>query len=112
VSARLFHFEVEASSASILAEMKARGYRPATLQELIALDLVTKIPKYQSHPIVALGSVANCSSGLGVVFLNNNYLGHYLDIAWYNGDWEPNYYFLAIKKKYFKPVKVKENGNN
>jgi hypothetical protein len=102
VSAHLFHFNVESSSEAILSEIKETGYRPATLLELLAFDEIVNIPLQNSHEIVALGSLIKCGNGhFGVPFINNNYLGRSLDIAWYNGDWETNYYFLAIKKKMF-----------
>ncbi|MEI7452237.1 MAG: hypothetical protein WCK37_03480 [Candidatus Falkowbacteria bacterium] len=102
VLARLFHFSVELGSDLILAEIKAAGYRPATLLELLTFDEVVGIPPQSSHEVVALGSLIKCSNNhFGVPFINNNYLGRSLDLAWYNGDWETSYYFLAIKNKMF-----------
>lgn len=84
---RLFHFRRNISTADALAEMDRRGFRPATVRELIVFGAV--YPDIQlEFPVIALGSVWQSPYGGGhnVVCFDRdewcNFNLYWLDLGW------------------------------
>ena len=90
----------------MIAEMDKRGYRPATIEELLALG--ESHPALQREfPIIALGSCWMIPHGAGslVPGLWAIFGDRYLAVGWlesrldYNSlRWDDNYRFLAVRK--------------
>ena len=99
LSAALFYLDRYIESDDVITEMDKQGYRPATIEELLALD--EKYPDLQKEfLIIALGSVWRRPSGdRDVPCLRWNGSERGLDLYWFDGkryvaDWR----FLAIRK--------------
>ncbi len=98
VSTKLFHFNRSISSKDAIAEMDKDGFRPATLEELLALG--EKHPELQRQfPIVALDSVWSDPDGNRFVpCLGVGGGGRELLLHWFGLDWGARYRFLAVRK--------------
>ena len=94
----LLFYDKSMRADAILADMDASGFRPATIEELLAFGI--KYPKLQRvFPIVALGSVYQCRNGeIGVVCLDNNRYKRTLQLTWVACDWDKHYRYLAVRK--------------
>jgi len=94
----LFHFNRNISSDDAIAEMAIAGYRPARIEELLALG--ASQPEFQKEfPIVALGSAWQDPGGhRHVPCLRWNGAKRYLNLGWFEGDWSGRYRFAAVRK--------------
>ncbi len=94
----LFHFNRGMSTEAVLAELDKRGYRPATLPELLALGAVH--PELQRQfPIVALGSVWRDLDGCRrVACLDGGGAGRDLFLVWCERGWDGLCRFAAVRK--------------
>ena len=94
----LFHFGRNISSDDAIAEMERAGYRPARIEELLALG--ASQPELQKqYPIVGLGSVWRDPSGLRrVPYLFWDDSGRRLRLHWLEGDWRESCRFVALRK--------------
>ncbi|MFA6158536.1 MAG: hypothetical protein WC763_02820 [Candidatus Paceibacterota bacterium] len=94
---KVFHFNRYISSEDAIAEMEKKGYRPATLGDL--LDYGAKNPEEQrEYPIVALGSVAVLDDGRRVACLGGHGSARRLSLHGFDGDWGGHCRFLAVRK--------------
>lgn len=93
----LFHFNRVISSNDAIKEMASAGYRPATIEELLALGQVQ--PELQRQfPIVALGSVCRDPRGHRLVpYLCGSAVGRRLGLLCFDADWVERYRFAAVR---------------
>ncbi len=85
------------SSDGALMELADRGYRHATLHELLAFGV--KYPDVQLHfPVVAIGSVCEVHGNRYVAYLYRDDLGRYLFLYWFEYSWVGSVRFLAVRK--------------
>jgi hypothetical protein len=97
IDAELIHFNRDISSDSAVAEMDKMGYRPATIEELLAFGASN--PDIQKQfPIVALGSSCVVHGSRRVVYLHGDGSERALDLSWWDDDWRGDYQFLAVRK--------------
>lgn len=98
VELALFHFNRVISSDDAIREMDQAGYRPAKIEELLALGV--KRPDLQRQfPIIALASPWQGSGGLRCVpCLSEWYGGRALDLRWFEGGWAESCRFPAVRK--------------
>lgn len=98
VNLELIHFNRVINTDDALKEIDARGYRPATIAELLALG--ASQPELQRQfPIVALGSVWRSLDGSrDVAFLYEDASLRYLDLGWVGGGWCGSGRFLVVLK--------------
>lgn len=96
VDAKLFHFGKDMSSDAVERELKAAGYRAATIAELLAFGAT--FPEVQRQfPVVALGSVGSVSGDRRVPCLRRWFVERNLDLRWRDDDWRGDYRFLAVR---------------
>ena len=95
---KLIHLEKSMSTDNVLKELDRRGYRLATLPELLAFG--AKFPeKQREFPIVALGSVWTISGGDRYVScLYEGGSGRGLNLDWCDDGWDGFCRFLAVRK--------------
>lgn len=97
VEITLFHFNCPISSDDAIAEMARAGYRPALIEELLALGAAYKELQKQ-FPIIALGSVWRYPAGARCVpYLHWNGFGRRLDLGWFEGGWHEYWRFAAVR---------------
>ena len=94
----LFHFNKNMSSGQVIAEMEKAGYRPAKIEELLALAEFH--PELQREfPIIALGSVWRSPVGdLNVPYLNRYDSRRGLRLDWFGGGWGDGCRFATARK--------------
>lgn len=94
----LFHFDKVMTSEQAITEMDKTGFRPATIEELLALG--AQQPELQKQfPIVALGSVwRNPLGDRNVPDLRWGGRQRSLDLDWFGGDWREDSRFAAVCK--------------
>lgn len=94
----LIHYARPMSTDNILMDLDRRGYRPATLPELLAFG--AKFPeKQREFPIVALASVCRLSYGNRyVACLDGGASGRYLRLYYLEHAWSSHCRFLAVRK--------------
>ena len=94
----LFHFNRNIGFDEAIREMDKDGYRPATIEELLAFG--AKHPELQRQfPIIALGSVWQRSHGLrNVADLGRSDAERDLYLRWIDGGWYDPCRFLAVRK--------------
>lgn len=98
VDLELVYYNRVMTSEQVLSELKNRGYRPATLSELLAFG-VAYPEKQREFPIVALGSVwLHPGSGRFVPCLFEWCDERCLSLGRYSGGWHGDYRFLAVRK--------------
>ena len=86
-------------SGDVITRMKAEGFRPAKLKELLAFS--EKNPGLQSKfYIIALGSIADLFSGRRVVEIGKDEGGHTANLVSFNEEngWHDKYCFLGVRK--------------
>lgn len=92
----LFHFNRDISSEDALAGMKAEGFCPSTMKELLAYG--EKHPEDQRQfPIVALGSVLVLRAARRVGYLSWNGSERDVNLCYYDDDWHDYCRFLAVR---------------
>lgn len=99
VDLELIHFNKVINSDEVLAELKKRGYRPATLPELLAFG--AKYPDEPGwYPIVALGSVwLGWRYYYEVPYLwSSDRIKRYLFLSRLEDVWPGFYRFLAVRE--------------
>lgn len=94
----LAHYAKSMSTEAVLAAIDAQGYRPATIEELLAFG--AKYPELQREfPIIALGSVWRDLNGRrDVAFLCGGGHERYLGLGRVEGDWGGHCRFLVVRK--------------
>lgn len=94
----LFHFNRVISSENAIAEMEKAGFVPCDILDLLALG--ASQPELQRQfPIIALGSVWRDSGGhRRVPYLFRHDAKRYLDLDYFEHDWDECYRFLARRK--------------
>ena len=94
----LAHYAKDMSTDAVLAAIDAQGYRPATIEDLLAFG--AKYPELQREfPIVALGSVwQNWFGNRYVAYLYRVGDKRNLDLYWFVHDWRALYRFLVVRK--------------
>lgn len=95
-----FHFNRTVSSDVAVSEMGKADFRPGSIWDLLSLSILEK-DFQKSFPIIALqptqiGGVKRVSR------LTCGLTGRYADLRYYDGDWEPEVRFLAVRNP--KPV--------
>jgi len=97
VPVTLFHFDRYIKSDDAIAEMKKEGYRPAKIEELLALGSAQ--PDLQREfPIIALGSAwRNLDGPRDVPALWSNTGGRSLHLHWFEYEWARLARFLAVR---------------
>lgn len=94
----LFYFNRDISSDDVIAEMGRAGYRPAKIEELLALGAVEKELQKQ-FPIIALGSVWRTPPGpCHVPALRWISAGRDLRLSWFGAVWAEDWRFAAVRK--------------
>lgn len=98
VSLELVHLNKSVSTEDVLAHMEANGLRPATLVELLAFG--AKYPELQREfPICALGSSWVLRDGSRYVpYLGRDDSKRFLNLRWFDYDWDGYGRFLAVRK--------------
>ncbi len=97
VVTELVHFNRFIGSDEVIRELDKRGFRPATIEELLAFG--AKYPEMQiQFPIVALGSLWRHLGHRDVPYLWGASRGHDLNLDWFENGWEGHYRFLAVRK--------------
>ena len=94
----LFHFNKTMSSDKVKSEMEKQGFRPAKVEELLALG--EKYPDLQKEfPITALGSVwQNPHGNHSVPSLYWPGVKRALALGWLEGGWSAGWRFAALCK--------------
>lgn len=94
----LFHFSKDMETDGVLAELDKKGYRAATLKELLALG--EKCPDLQREfSIIALGSVwRNPYGGRHCACLDRGGSGRRLNLGWIGNRWSDLCRFAAVRK--------------
>ena len=93
----LFHFDRIIVSEQAVAEMDKVGYRPATIEEFLALG--ASQPELQNDPMVALGSLWHgLSNKCFVTCLCWSGGDRDLDLVSYESNWNEHYRFAAVCK--------------
>lgn len=93
----LFHFNRGISSDNAVVEMEEAGYRPALVEELLALGAAEKELQKQ-FPINALGSLWQPPDGRRFVpSLDWGSGGRGLSLGWFEGDWVGSWRFAAVR---------------
>lgn len=96
----LVTFDVPIKSKKAIKEMKAQGFRPATLKELLSLGV--DHPKLQlGRSIIALGSTTKEPgpySELNVPCLSKEDKERSIDLVSWRGPWRPGVRFAAVRK--------------
>lgn len=94
---KLFYFGREMSSDDVIAEMDKEGFRPCTIEELLAIG--EQHPELQrKFPLVALGSVSEINGDRDVAYLHSDGSGRYPNLVWFDGGWDDFDRFPAVRK--------------
>lgn len=96
----LFYFnEAIDDFQEVIAEMKKAGYRPAQIEELLALG-ASQPDLQKQFPIIALGSVwQNPLCGTrDVPYLDWDDVRRLLSLNWFEDDWDGGARFAAVRK--------------
>jgi len=94
---RLFHFDPGRSSEATLREIRAVGYEPGRIGDLLAFG--EHFPDEQRrYPVIGLGSVVPIDDSLNVPALWFDGDRRTLDLIFYDGDWHRNYRFLGVRR--------------
>lgn len=98
VLVELLHLDRNASAEEVLAEMEARGLRPADLHELLAEG--EKYPEIQREfPVVALGSAWRGSGGdRRVPYIRRDGSRRLLGLGWTESAWDGHCRFAVVRK--------------
>lgn len=98
VEITLFYPNQITTSDQVMAEMDQAGYRPAKLEELLALG-ATSPDLQREFPIIALGSVWVRRDGdRGVASLDRDGSGRELYLDWFGSEWDEHCRFAAVRK--------------
>jgi hypothetical protein len=94
---KLFYFGRDMSSDNVIAEMDKEGFRPCTIEELLAIG--EQHPELQrKFPLVALGSVAKVNGNRHVACLFRDGSGRELHLGWFGHGWHVVCRFPAVRK--------------
>lgn len=94
---KLFYFGRDMSSDNVIAEMDKEGFRPCTIEELLAIG--EQHPELQrKFPLVALGSVSEINGDHDVAYLHRDDSGRYTNLDWFDSDWDDFDRFPAVRK--------------
>lgn len=94
---KLFYFGRDMSSDNVIAEMDKEGFRPCTIEELLAIG--EQHPELQrKFPLVALGSVAEIDGNRSVACHGRFDSRRGLSLDWFDVDWDGVYRFPAVRK--------------
>ncbi len=94
----LFHFDKVITSEEAITEMDKAGFRPARIEELLALG--AQQPEFRKKfPIMAPGSVwRNSDDRCDIPHLHCNAYQRNLNLYWFGSNWHRNYRFAAVRK--------------
>lgn len=94
----LFHFNKLMTSEQVIAEMEKAGYRPAKIEEFLALG--AQYPKLQKKfHIIGLGSLWINPGGVREVpCLHWSAVKHNLNLHWFENSWNEYCRFAAVCK--------------
>jgi len=97
IEMKLFQCPKRMRTENVLATIQEQTFRPAEIKELLALGV--KYPMIQlRHPVIALGTLWEGPNGYrGVAGLWGHSGNRYLDLTWYDGNWNDTYRFAAVK---------------
>ncbi len=98
---KLFHFNYNISSEDVIKKMNKQGFRPATIEELLAYGAA--LPEKQDRfPIIALGSIVEINNDeyndRYVTSLGKGNSEYCLDLDWFDVVWSDSCRFLAVRK--------------
>ena len=97
VEITLFKFKENITSKEVVKKMKAKGYRPATIKELLTLG-VNKPDLQRGNWIVALGSKWLGSFGdVHVPNLGGAESDRTLCLPWWRGGWNSDWQFACVQ---------------
>jgi len=92
----VFHFNKNIESDANITQMKAEGFRPATMKETLAYG--EKNPEEQrKYPIIGLGSVARLDGCRQVAYLYSDGSGRNANLNYYDSEWYGNCRFLGVR---------------
>lgn len=94
----IFHFNEEIASENAILAMDREGFRPARIEELLALG--EKQPELQKQfPIIALGSIWLDPGGdRCVAYLDFDGSERLLCLDWFDDSWSRDCRFAAVRK--------------
>jgi hypothetical protein len=92
----MFHFNKDTRSDANIAQMKAEGFRPPTMKEMLAY--MEKNPEEQlKYPIVCLGAVAELGGVWRVAYLCGIGAARLIGLQIYSFGWTANCRFLGVR---------------
>jgi len=97
VVAEIVKYESGMSSEAVLADLDKKGFRPATIEELLAFGAAF-LELQRKFPIVALGSVASIGGYRYVAYLHGSDSRRGLRLNWFDSVWYAVCRFLAVRK--------------
>lgn len=98
IEVTLFHFNRIMTSKQVIAEMDKQGYRPAKIEELLALG-ENQPDLRRQFPIIGLFSVWQGPDGDRYVpELCGSVSERGLNLSWFGNDWDPYYHFVGVRK--------------
>jgi len=94
---KLFHFNRNISSKDVIKEMEKQGFRPATIEDLLAYGAA--LPEEQrKFSIVALGSVTKINGDRYVAYLSEDDSERGLYLGLFGFEWDGLDHFLGVRK--------------
>lgn len=94
---KLFYFGRKMSSNDVIAEIEKEGFRPCTIEELLAIG--EQHPELQREfPLVELGSLAEVDGLRRVAYLSRGYLKRGLSLGWFDCEWTGVFRFPSVRK--------------
>ena len=100
---KIYHFDKRMSSEDVITEMAKDGYVPANLSELLTVD-------NKGEVVVALGSVCSLGGGRQVAYLYGFSVDRGLYLVYYDGDWDDDCRFAAVRKLDLDPKTIEPSG--
>lgn len=98
---KVFHFNRFITSQDAIRAIKAADrqnpWEPAKIEHLLAFG-ATHPEEQRGGPVIGLGSVAGVDGDRHVPFLDRNDARRGLDLIWWDGGWDGDYRFLAVRK--------------
>jgi hypothetical protein len=95
---KLFHFNRNISSEDAILLIRADGFEPARIGDMLAFGEASPDVQ-QRHPVVGLGSIAEVDQKRSSPTLWFDGDRRTLDLLWLDGDWHRNYRFLGVRQR-------------
>lgn len=102
---KLFYFNRSISSEEAIKEMKAAGYLPANAWELLSWKEWN-----EEDLVVALGSVGKVGGDRLVPYLGRRDSERYLNLYWWDSDWNADCRFLGVRDSSLSTSKPKKSA--